>query len=208
MRALLAGLLACAGFAAPADELDDALKLQGDPLRGRLAYEVCQGCHRPDGSGREDGTYPRLAGQLATILIKQLTDIRGGRRDNPRMHPFAGQRMVSVQEVADIAVFLQGLPPPPDVGKGSGTALELGAGLYSRDCLDCHGPRGEGDALGFYPQLAGQHYAYLVRQTREIRDGTRRNANRDMAKLARRYSDAEVEAVADYLSRLLITPPK
>ncbi len=208
MRSLLGALLGCAAMTAVAGELDDALRLRGDAARGKLAYEVCQGCHQPDGRGRADGAYPRLAGQLATVLIKQMTDIRGGRRDNPRMHPFASQRMVSVQEIADIAVFLQRLPPPSDVGKGSGAALELGARLYSRDCLDCHGPRGEGDALGFYPQLAGQHHAYLVRQTREIRDGVRRNANRDMEKLVGRYSDAEIEAVADYLSRLLITPPK
>lgn len=208
MRAALAALLACAAFSAAADELDEALKLKGDAVRGKLAYEVCQGCHRPDGGGRADGTYPRLAGQLASILIKQLTDIRGGRRDNPKMHPFAGQRMVNVQEIVDIAVYLQGLPQPPGIGQGPGTALELGARLYARDCLDCHGPRAEGDSFGFYPQLAGQHYAYLARQTREIREGIRRNANRDMVKLVRPYSSADVEAVADYLSRLLITDTK
>jgi cytochrome c553 len=205
MRPALALALALACGAAGADELAKALKLKGDPERGRVAYEVCQGCHRPDGAGRPDGTYPQLAGQHRSVIIKQLTDIRARRRDNPKMHPFASERLISVAEIADIASYLQTLPMPADNGRGPGVRLELGAQLYERDCRDCHGGRGEGDAAKFYPVLAGQHYPYLVRQTREIRDGMRGNANRDMAKVARSYSDADIEAVADYLSRLATT---
>lgn len=196
--------LACSASAA-ADELADALKLKGDPGRGRVAYEVCQGCHRPDGSGRPDGSYPQLAGQHAAVLIKQMADIRAGRRDNPKMHPFITVRVISIAEMADIAAYLQGLTAPPDNGKGPGTNLSLGAKLYQRNCQDCHGRQGEGDDEEFYPVLAGQHFNYLARQVREIRDGTRRNANRTMRREVRGYSDDEVEAVADYVSRLVIT---
>lgn len=179
-----------------------ALKLRGDPARGRVAYEVCQGCHKPDGSGLADGAYPQLAGQHATVLIKQMGDIRAGRRDNPKMYPFAGKHMIDVQEIADIAAYLQQLPIPRDNGRGPGTDLARGGELYRKDCETCHGDRGEGDAGKFYPVLAGQHYLYTVRQVKEIRDAKRRNADPRMVKAVKGYTDAQIEAVSDYLSRL------
>lgn len=184
----------------------EALKLKGDAARGRVAYEVCQGCHKPDGSGLADGAYPQLAGQHATVLIKQMGDIRVGRRDNPKMYPFAGKHMINVQEIADIATYLQQLPIPKDNGRGPGTELARGGELYRKDCVSCHGDRGEGDARKFYPVLAGQHYLYMVRQVREIRDAKRRNANPRMVKAVKGYSDADIEAVSDYLSRLSLAP--
>lgn len=184
----------------------EALKLKGDPARGRVAYEVCQGCHKPDGSGLAEGAYPQLAGQHATVLIKQMGDIRAGRRDNPKMYPFAGRHIISVQEIADIATYLQQLPIPPQNGRGPGDALARGGQLYRKDCVGCHGERGEGDARKFYPVLAGQHYLYMVRQVKEIRDERRRNADPRMVEAVKPYSDADVEAVSDYLSRMSLAP--
>lgn len=183
-------------------EKEEALKLKGDAERGRVAYQVCQGCHRPDGSGRPDGTYPQLAGQHATVLIKQMADIREGRRDNQKMFPFAGKHVITVQEVADIAVYLQTLKIPHDNGKGPGTALDRGRELYKKDCQSCHGENGEGNEKKFYPVLAGQHYQYLLREIRDIRDGKRRNANPKMVKVVQNYSDGDMSAVVDYMSRL------
>lgn len=183
-----------------------ALRLKGDPARGRVAYEVCQGCHKPDGSGLADGAYPQLAGQHATVLIKQMGDIRAGRRDNPKMYPFAGKHMINVQEIADIATYLQQLPVPQDNGRGPGSDLARGGELYREDCGTCHGDRGEGDAAKFYPVLAGQHYLYMVRQVKEIRDARRRNADPRMVKAVKDYTDAQIEAVSDYLSRLAPAP--
>jgi cytochrome c553 len=202
MRTAALILLAGCATSLAAGEFDEALKLKPDLERGRVAYEVCQGCHRPDGAGRPDGSYPQLAGQHAAVLLKQMADIRAGQRDNPKMHPFITGRVVTVQEMADIAAFLRSLKPAPDNGRGPGTNLERGARLYDKNCRDCHGPRGEGDEAEPSPALAGQHFPYLVRQIREIRDGTRRNANRTMRLEVRGYSDEDVEAVADYLSRL------
>ncbi len=70
-------------------EKSEALKLKGDAKRGEEAYEVCGACHLPSGAGRPDGTFPQLAGQHTTVLIKQMADIRAGLRDNPTMYPFA-----------------------------------------------------------------------------------------------------------------------
>lgn len=182
-----------------------ALKAKGDVLRGEIAFEVCQGCHRAGALGRPDGTYPRLAGQHATVLIKQLTDIRAGRRDNPRMYPFADRHVLGPQDIADIALFLQGLPVPANQGKGPGDDLERGRTLYANDCASCHGDAGEGDEGKFYPRVSGQHYAYLLREGIEIRDGRRRNANPKMVKVVKAYSDADMRAVSDYMSRFAVS---
>lgn len=189
-----------------ADERNSALALKADPVRGEVAFVICQGCHRVGGLGRADGSYPRLAGQHASVLIKQLTDVRSGLRGNPKMLPFADHQALTVQEISDIAAYLQGLPVPPDQGLGNGEARERGALLYAADCVSCHGAKAEGDAAKFYPRLSGQHYRYLLREVRMIRDGTRRNANPEMAQAIQKYSDNDMAAVADYITRLGVGP--
>ena len=184
-----------------AGEKVEALELTGDATRGEEAYEVCSACHLPNGAGRPDGTFPQLAGQHSTVLIKQIADIRAGRRDNPIMYPFA-VTLVDPQELADVSLYLQTLPIPPGNGKGPGTDLATGEKLYKRDCVQCHGEQGEGNAEKFYPVLAGQHYEYMLRQIRDIAALRRRNANPDMVKVVKDYKDEQLQAVVDYMSRL------
>ncbi|BAU46732.1 cytochrome C [Sulfurifustis variabilis] len=187
---------------APVREEVEALRREGNAARGREAYEVCRGCHGADAAGRPDGSYPRLAGQHATVLIKQLADIRAGRRDNQKMYPFASRHVLDVQGIADLAAYLEGLPAPEANGRGEGTDLERGRRLYERDCASCHGKDGAGDAARFYPALAGQHYRFLLRELHDIRDGKRRNANPEMVQVVKPYTEPEMEAVSDHLSRL------
>jgi cytochrome c553 len=133
--------------------------------------------------------------------VKQLVDIRAGRRANPVMAPYASA-LVDAQEIADVAAYLETLPPPRDHGLGDGRDLERGARLYASDCAGCHGARGEGDAQRLVPALGHQHYEYLLRQVRSISSGLRGNAHPAMAGIVARYSDAELRAVVDYASRL------
>jgi cytochrome c553 len=186
--------------AAP-DELSAALALAGDPVRGERAYASCASCHLPSGAGRSDGTFPQLAGQHRAVLVKQLVDIRAGRRANPVMAPYA-RALLDAQEIADVAAYVGTLPPPEDQGLGDGRDLERGGRLYLRDCARCHGAGGEGDAARIIPALRGQHYAYLLRQVRSISSGLRGNAHPEMAGLVAGYSDAELQAVVDYAARL------
>ena len=179
-----------------------ALNTRGDPGQGKVAFEACQGCHRSSGAGRPDGSYPRLAGQHATVLIKQMTDIRAGYRDNWKMYPFVDSHVLTTQGIADIAAYLQNLPVAPDHGIGPGRDVARARELYDRDCRSCHGEQGLGDGPKFFPRLAGQHYEYLLRTSRAIRDGERRNSNPEMMKAVKGYSDADLEAVNDYISRL------
>ena len=180
------------------------LELRADPARGKELFAQCAGCHRKDASGRANGVFPRLAGQYATVVIKQLSDIGGGRRLNPSMLPLVSE--LSGNDIADIAAYLQSLAVGDKNGKGPGAATARGRQLYERDCLACHGAGGEGDAAKFHPMVAAQHYRYLLREVASIRDGQRGNSDPAMVHVVKDYSAADIEAVADYMSHL--PPPK
>jgi cytochrome c553 len=173
----------------------------GDARAGERSWASCAVCHRPDGAGRPDGTFPQLAGQHRSVIVKQLVDIRDGRRRNPVMEPFA-QALVDDREIADIAAYVASLPLPATAGRGDGGDLERGSRLYARDCAACHGDRGEGSEVAFVPVLAGQHYLYLLRQLRTIAAARRANAHPDMPARVSQYTDAELQSVVDYASRL------
>ncbi|MDR2014234.1 MAG: c-type cytochrome [Azoarcus sp.] len=183
----------------------EALKLKGNKTNGEEAYEVCGACHLPSGAGRPDGTFPQLAGQHTTVLIKQMADIRAGLRDNPTMYPFA-VTLTDPQELADVSAYIESLCIPTDHGKyeGPDAAQQVAKGkeLYEKQCLECHGKNGEGDKAKFYPVIAGQHYKYLLRQMTEIRDGRRRNANPDMVRIIKPYTDDMLVAISAYQSSL------
>jgi cytochrome c553 len=183
-------------------ELKAALEVKGEPVRGEAAFEPCQGCHRADASGRVSGAYPRLSGQHASVLVKQMVDIRAGRRSNPKMEPFVEDHVLTPFQIADLGAYLQALPISAGNGKGPGTSLARGRKLYETDCSDCHGLHGEGNAVKFYPMVAAQHYRYLLREEYFIRDGDRRNSNPAMVTAIKAYVPADLEAVADYMSQL------
>lgn len=185
-------------------ELSAALAIKADPERGKIAYEICRGCHKADGSGRADAEYPQLAGQHATVLVKQMTDVRSGRRQNPKMHPFIAKDVVSTEDIAHIAAYLAGLPASAGNGTGDGRQLARGKLLYDKDCAVCHGDKGEGSAEKFVPRVAGQHYGYLLRENKAIQAlaGNRRDADPAMVKAIRGYPYKDIAAVSDYMSRL------
>jgi cytochrome c553 len=183
---------------AVAPSIREALVLSGDPEAGARAYESCAVCHLPDGRGRADGTFPQLAGQHREVIVKQLVDIREGRRSNPIMAPFA-EALLDAQELADVAAYIETLPTPAN-GTQRGTQEHLAEGrrLYERDCRACHGAQGEGDGGRFVPAIAGQHERYLLRQIRAIAAGRRQNAHREMERRIASYTDAELQAVVRF----------
>jgi len=188
-------------------ERDEAMHLKPDHDNGIEVFEVCSGCHLTEGWGKPDGTFPQLAGQHQSVLIKQLADIRSKNRDNPTMYPFALPESIGgTQAMADVTAYISKLPMNPDNGKGKwakGTPeFEQGAKLFKDNCAKCHGDNGEGNAEKFYPRIQGQHYEYMHRQFRWIRDGKRRNANPDMVKQIKGFSDKDMEMVINYVSRI------
>lgn len=184
-------------------ERSEIVKLKGRPAPGREAFRGCRGCHKAEGEGLIDGTYPRLTGQHASVIIKQVTDVRAGIRVNPKMEPFASDHAMSPQEIADIAVFLSEAETAKENGKGPDPATAAGKALYEgRMCHTCHGGRGEGDRIQAYPALAAQHYGYLLREMEHIRDRTRSNSHPNMVRSVANLSRQQLEEIANYLSRL------
>lgn len=184
-------------------EYDQVMQLEPNLENGRRMYLTCTVCHRPEGWGTIDGVYPQIAGQLRTVIIKQLADIRARNRDNPIMYPFSVPQILGrAQDVADVAAYVAQLPMTRDNGVGPGTDLEFGARLYEDNCKKCHGAQGEGDTKEHIPAIAGQHYLYQMREFDWIRIGKRRNADPKMVKQIQSFSPKEQSAVLDYTSRL------
>jgi len=191
----------------PDAEMARILAKKGDPVKGKDDYDICRGCHRSDASGKAAAGYPQLAGQHPSVLIKQMEDVRAGRRDSHKMLDFIVEEVIPEEKIADIAAYLYTLPVPTTNGKGDGRMLDLGKHLYDRDCAECHGKQGEGDGTKFYPRVAGQHYAYLFRESKEGRDHGRRNSNADVVRIMKNYTDDDLAAVSDYMSRMVYYAP-
>lgn len=188
-------------------EFDKALSLKPNLENGRKIYLTCAVCHGPEGWGSADGYYPQLAGQLNTVMIKQLADIRARNRDNPTMYPFSSPSVLGgPQEIADVTAYIANLPMTPQNSLGPGRNLKRGETLYREYCVDCHGDRGQGNREDHIPLIQGQHFRYLVRQFEWIRNGRRRNSDPEMVKQIRGFRPRDLRLILDYVSRL--RPPK
>jgi cbb3-type cytochrome c oxidase subunit III len=181
----------------------EVLKQTRDPVAGKESFRGCQGCHKADAAGVREGVYPRLTGQHASVLIKQITEIRAGIRKNPKMLPFVEDPAISTEEIGNIAAYLSTLTSYRENGKGPEDLSEKGQKLFTANkCYTCHGKNGEGSEEKSYPAVAAQHYGYLIREMNLIRTGVRGNSNPDMVKAISKFSQNDMDAVADYLSRL------
>ncbi|HEY0856251.1 MAG TPA: c-type cytochrome [Albitalea sp.] len=183
-------------------EVEATLALAGDARRGKEAYGECQTCHRRDASGRANVGVPRLSGQHASVIIKQLMDIRSGHRINLEMKDYVLEPELTLQHFADIAAYLESLPVVGTLSQGPPELLPRGRALYEKDCAACHGAQGEGRAELFHPMVASQHYTYLVRELDLIRDGERGNSNPAMPSILKNYSADDKRAVAAYMAQL------
>lgn len=184
-------------------EAEITLKLTPNLDNGRKIFKTCAICHSPEGWGTKDGHTPQIAGQHNSVIIKQLTDIRQGNRDNPTMLPFTSPDVIDKQDIADVAAYVEKLQMSPHNLTGTGNDLQHGKEIFEKECAECHGNNGEGDKKEFYPSIQGQNYNYLLRQLLWIKNGKRRNANRNMVKQLQRFSEEELRAVIDYASRLV-----
>ncbi len=186
-------------------EISDAMNLTPNVEEGKKTYELCASCHADNGWGKEDGSFPAIAGQHRSVIIKQLVDIRARNRDNPTMFPFAGDDVIGgAQGLEDVAEYISQLPKNTLVGKGDGLQLAKGKKIFKQMCSACHGDKGQGNAMSFFPRIQGQHYAYTLRQLKWMRDGRRKNANPAMLAIIKNMDDETLGAVADYVSRIKV----
>ena len=188
-------------------EFEQAITLEPDLENGKSLYRVCVTCHGPEGWGTKSGSYPQIAGQLKSVIIKQLADFRAGNRDNPIMRAFSSARALGgPQEIADVAGYIASLPMTTDVDKGPRHTPSDGAAIYKEKCAKCHGENGEGDPKEHTPALYAQHYSYLTRQFNWIRTGLRRNADKKMTEQIRNFLSRDEASVLAYVAKL--EPPK
>jgi len=182
------------------------LLAQGDAAAGQAKSALCASCHGSDGNSAL-AINPKLAGQNATYIVKQLMDFKSGVRADPTMAAMV--LSLSEQDMQDIAawyssqsVTLQGANPD---------SLELGETLYragNQDitmaaCSACHSPTGQGNAPAGFPSLSGQHAEYTLKQLKSFRAGERANdINAMMRTVVERFTDKELEALASYVSGL------
>jgi cytochrome c553 len=198
----LSGLFPTCAISTP-ETIMQATELTPNVENGKKIYPLCATCHMQNGWGKKDGSFPVIAGQHQNVLIKQLSDIRTKNRDNPTMYPFTEPSSIGgTQGISDVTAYIASMKKDPTPGIGSGKNLKLAKAIYQKECLQCHGDNGQGNNDAFFPDLKGQHYAYLLRQLKWIRDGYRKNSNPVMVSKVKSLSDEELDAVADYLSRL------
>jgi len=174
------------------------------------ATPPCEACHGAHGEGMPAAHVPRIAGQSADYLQKQLDDYADGTRDNPIMGNFA--KALSKQQRARFAARYASMPAPIIVEPASLDAVTLARGhqlAYQGDetrrvpaCNACHGPDGMGVEHAA-PYLAGQSAEYLAGALNAFRQGTRKNdAGELMRSVAERLNDADIAAVAGYFAGL------
>lgn len=170
--------------------------------RGAQLFQVCAACHQPDGRGTSDGFVPRIAGQHASVLAKQLVDYRHDKRWDLRMEHFSEKHFLAdAQAIADVTGYIAQMPDPAPAATGPGERLQHGAAIYARRCQSCHGRSGEGDPKQSVPRVAGQQYEYLRRQVYDAVDGRRPNFPEEHIRILARLDHDDIIDVADFLSR-------
>ncbi|MFT3907330.1 MAG: c-type cytochrome [Steroidobacteraceae bacterium] len=185
-------------------ELSAALTAQADVRHGAQLFATpCASCHGPDAAAVSDGSVPALAGQRASVVIRQLLDYRNSRRWDLRMENFSdSHHLPTAQDIADVAGFVAQLTPAANTGVGNGRYVQRGQQQFQRRCASCHGAQGEGSETAAVPRLAAQHYAYLLRQMHDAVEGRRPNFSPEHKALLARFEMADFVGVADYLARL------
>ena len=185
----------------------------GDPEAGKSKSAACGACHGADGNSMID-INPKLAGQHAGYLVKQLNDFKlasqtGGTdgRNNAVMNGMSA--VLTEQDMQDIAAYFasQKATPgeTPEDLVAAGSKLYLGGDLERgiTACVACHGPRGDGTSLSGFPDISGQHSAYIKTQLEAFRSGQRANSlNGMMADISKRLSDKDIEILSGYLGGL------
>jgi cbb3-type cytochrome c oxidase subunit III len=182
-----------------------------DPAKGQqIASQVCAACHGADGNSNTPAN-PKLAGQHADYLVKQLQNFKvkpgakQAERANAVMAGFSAA--LSDADMRNVAAYYSAQTLKPSAARNK-DIVELGKSIYRGGipaknvpaCAGCHSPNGAGIPAQ-YPALGGQFADYVASQLVAFRQGTRKN-NAQMSAISARMSDAEIQAVSDYIAGL------
>ena len=205
MNKLLVSLLLTLGVTGVAQAAGTALV--GDAAAGQAKTVVCGACHGPDGNSMAPN-FPKLAGQGDKYLLKQLHEIKDGKRQVLEMTGLLTN--LSDQDLADIAAYYSS--QKNSVGAADPALVERGQALFRGgdvekglpSCTGCHSPDGQGNAPAGFPHLGGQHASYIEKQLTDFREGDRTNDGdaMTMRTIAAKLSNKDIKALASYIQGL------
>ena len=175
----------------------------GDPVAGKEKSAMCQNCHGEDGNSASSD-FPKLAGQYAVYIQKQIRDFQAGSRKNEIMTDMAAT-VTEDQDLLDISAYFasqQKMKGDKPVTTKNGQRRFT---LESNGCKTCHGINGKGLAPDspYAPVIGGQHREYLIKQLKAFQVLKRNNDGSGMMSwIAQNMTDEEIEEVAYYESGL------
>jgi len=178
----------------------------GDAAAGKDKSAACAGCHGMDGNSPAPN-FPKLAGQHAGYLAKQLSDFKSGKRKDATMVGMVAA--LNDGDMADLGAYYAS--QTSTTGKAAEDKVELGESIFRAGnaasgvsaCAACHGPTGAGNPQANFPGLGGQHADYTAAQLKKFRNAERNNdAGSMMQVVASKMTDAEIDAVAQYVQGL------
>jgi cytochrome c553 len=220
LKSVLVATLAVSGLASASDH-GAAAPAKADAAKGATLYDsgdaargipACASCHGANGNSTIAAN-PKLAGLPEAYVYKQLVDFTTPNRVNPVMSTYA--KALSDDEKKNLAAYLATQNAKAGAAKNK-DIVELGKKIYRGGiaangvaaCASCHGANGHG-IPALFPRLAGQHQDYTVAQLQSFKAsnaatpaaGARKNSVQ-MQTLAKRMTDDEMKAVADYIAGL------
>jgi len=186
--------------------IPNLLLAEGDAAAGQAKSALCGSCHGVDGNSLM-AMNPKLAGQSARYMVKQLQEFKSGARESAIMSSMV--LSLSDQDMEDIAAWYSS--QQPTIQGANPESIELAERLYRGGnseiavaaCSACHSPTGKGNAPAGFPLLSGQHAEYTLQQLKNFRSGARQNDGSAMMRtVVERLTDKELEALASYVSGL------
>ena len=172
----------------------------------RTINNLCIACHAIDGNSAISAN-PKLAGQHAAYITKQLNNFKSGLRENVVMAGMVAnlteKDMINLGRYFSEQVIL--LSSAQKNGVGSLGEDIFRAGIKNKGvaaCASCHGPSGHG-IPDKYPRLNAQHSQYTLSQLNSFRLELRKNDPESvMRTIAQKLTEQEMQAVADYIQGL------
>ncbi len=181
----------------------------GDAEAGKGKAAVCGACHGVDGNSVVPN-WPKIAGQHAPYLERQVSLVKSGGRQIPEMAGIVIN--LTEQDIADISAYYA--TQTMSAGLADEALSAAGEKLYRAGnaktdipaCMSCHGPAGEGNPLVPYPSLAGQHSVYTEKMLKGFRAGQMWGeddaSSKIMTEVSLRLTDSEIKAVSSYIQGL------
>ncbi len=176
---------------------------QADEARAKkIVSGVCFVCHGAEGESASE-VFPRLAGQHAEYIAKQLDNFKSGKRKSTAMADMVTK--LTPDEMLALGKYFEKQAAPVEPAKDAALAA-VGRYIYHNGnkfnglaaCASCHGAQALGTVS--LPRLAGQYAAYTETQLKQFHQRERTNDNAVMHAIVSKMTALEMAAVAEYLS--------